>query len=125
MTEPEFDPQDDLLNIHRWVRIMCDSLAEGVWDIEGRGCTVEALPVPEPLRQQILTWQDDFDALEDLIFEGETVDWSQFAQTGLEIAREVKKALPDWTVIYHDQIKAQAQRGQPLCRDEFEYEVFL
>ncbi len=83
----------------------------------GRSCAVDALPVPEVLRRQTFTLQDQFDALWDLIFEREIDDWSQFAQTGLEIARKVKKALRDWTVIYHNEANAQAHRGQPLRRN--------
>ena len=125
MTEPELDPQDDLLNIHRWVRIMCDNTAEGVWDRIGRACAVDGLPASDALKQRLLHWQEDYEQLDDRAFNRETVDWSAFSQTGLAIAHDLKAAMPDWTVIYHDEAKARAQRGQPLRRDEFEHEVFL
>jgi hypothetical protein len=37
----------------RWVRIMCDTSASGVWDSEGLACDPEALPVTEDLRARL------------------------------------------------------------------------
>jgi hypothetical protein len=53
------------------------------------------------------------------------VDNAAHAAFGLFIARSVKRALPDWTVIYLDESKPRNdwQLGQP--RDHFEYEIIL
>ncbi len=54
---------EDFLTASRWVQIMCDSTCEGVRDRMGRSCAIDALPVPEVLRRQTFTLQDQFDAL--------------------------------------------------------------
>jgi hypothetical protein len=54
-------------------------------------------------------------------------DIEAFSKMGLCIARKIKTELPDWTVIYYDESKAQALRD-PLVnipRGSFEYEVTL
>ncbi len=115
---------DDFLNRCKWVRIMCDTLCFGVWDRKGRSCDVDCLPVTQDLRDRLLEWQDHYNLLDDAVFEGETVDWREFSTEGLQVARDVKEALPDWTVIYHDEHEAMQTRGtRDRPRDKYEYEV--
>ena len=47
------------------------------------------------------------------------LDAERFAADGLVLARALKAALPDWTVVYHDEAKSRA--GLP--RGECEHEV--
>ena len=54
--------------------------------------------------------QETFDALHTV-----------FARNGLEIACDLKRALPDWTVVYFDESKLTGNKDQP--RAEFEYEI--
>src|SRR5687767_10881130 len=98
----------------RFVRIMCDYTAEGVWHKDGLGAAAE-LPVDATLIERILRWQAWFEtALYD-----DNFDDSAFAAEGLAIAKAVKDALPDWTVVYFDQ--ARADLDAP--RDTYEYEI--
>lgn len=116
---------DDLINRHRWVRIMCDYSCDGVWDIEGRACGAEDLPISPSLIARIRRWQAHYEAIEDAVdAEGRSYrecDWTAFSQEGLAIARAVKAALPDWTVIYFDEARA-AIGGAP---SGYEYEIRL
>lgn len=113
--------EDNELIAHKWVRILADSSAEGVWEIGGGGTTADALPVPAALIQRIRAWQAWYDRDEDKwgLFRGDVV---AFSAEGLAIARAVKAALPDWTVVYLDSAAAErAEEGGP--RAAFEYEV--
>jgi hypothetical protein len=50
-----------------------------------------------------LRWQAVYDAHDEE--DGPPLDAASFAAEGLEIARAVKRQLPDWTVVYHDEKK--------------------
>lgn len=117
-------PDEDIWNTlvsHRWVRVMCDFCADGVWNIRGASCPVEDLPVPAALRARITNWQKRYDEECDPPENPIGFDVEDFNAEGLMIARAVKAELPDWTVIYHDE--AIDCSGKP--REEWEYEVRL
>jgi hypothetical protein len=48
--------------------------------------------------------------LDEMDFEGDEVDWPGFAARGLALAREVKAALPDCTVSYHNEARTRARK---------------
>jgi hypothetical protein len=104
----------------RWVRIMCDYSADGVWHKDGAGDSADKLPLERTLIERIRRWQDWYETqLDDANF-----DVNAFSAEGLSIARAVKNSLPDWTVIYFDEAElARASPGAP--RSVFEYEVRL
>ena len=52
---------DNLLVAHKWVRILADNSADGVWDIEGCGCCADDLPIPAALIDRIRAWQTWYD----------------------------------------------------------------
>ena len=111
------------LRDQRAVRIMCDYCAEGVWGINSGGAwSVEELPVSQPLRSRILAWQKWHDSQDATLDRDPSFDVDGFTAEGLAIARAVKGALPDWTVVYFDEAACQwAERGAP--RWLFEYEI--
>lgn len=115
---------DNPLTEHRWVRIMCDYCADGVWAKEGGACSAEDLPVDPSIRARIRAWQDLYDsrATEALISDWE--HWNHFNTEGLAIAKAVKSELPGWTVIFFDEAASEAASEtteQP--RALFEYEI--
>lgn len=101
----------------KWVRIMCDFSAEGVWDRSGAPADPSELPVSDLVRQRLGLWQERYE------LEADSSSWDDvrgsFTAEGLEIARLVKIELPDWTVVYFDE--AQAALNAP--RSLYEYEV--
>lgn len=117
------DNDVNTLVAHKWVRIMCDSSAEAVWDIDGASCGLYDLPVSLALLQALLLWQEAYDHAEILMDEGRHTDFDveAFSRYGLHLARMIKTALPDWTVIYWDE--AKASRSESTDRRVFEYEV--
>jgi hypothetical protein len=125
----------------RWVRVMADILADGVWDVSGCGRSCEELPISAALVARIRAWQEWHDRFNDEVERDdgdETVesppgwDIGAFAAEGLDLAKALKAELgPDWTVVYHDE--AAARRSEPRCaypwgepyvpRGDFEYAV--
>jgi len=116
----------------KWVRIMCDYAADGVWDDDGVACCPEDLPLPADLAARIHDWQAwyDRDCTDYLPVNG--LDVISFSMVGLAIAQAVKIALPEWTVVYYDEAKAKAfgdvnrrMHASPEDRLYFEYEIPL
>lgn len=103
----------------RWVRIMAVYGSEGVWQRDGTEGVLDDLPVPAALRDRLDAWQAVYDEHDDMDEDAPRLDVARFAEEGLAIARAVKSALPDWTVIYHDEAKAAS--GDP--RGAHEYEI--
>ena len=95
----------------RWVRLMAVFGSEGVWQMDGTEGALDDLPVPLPLRDRIDAWQAAYDEHDDMDEDAPALDVARFAAEGLAIARALKAALPDWTVVYHDE--AKSKRGLP------------
>lgn len=89
----------------RWVRVMCDLTADGVWDVTGCGRSCDDMPISETLVERIRAWQEWFDREEGNapISADYLWDTEPFGVEGLAIARAIKSELPDdWIVVYHD-----------------------
>jgi hypothetical protein len=126
-----------------WVRVMCDFAADGVWTRDGAADNVVFLPITPDLMNRILCWQGVFEDTEPSCgqpFEWKAEELQAFAQEGLAIAIEMKRQLPGWAVIYHDESRLPsrlssaelASFGLPdpsrrevieLLRPWFEYEI--
>lgn len=126
------EEDEDCLHREKWVRIMADYGAEGIWDKRGFSREPESIPLSCELSTRVYAWQDWYDRqCTDYLPENQ-LDVVAFAAEGLAIARAVKAALPDWTIIYFDEARlAEARRertGQPFASEDrarFEYEIFL
>jgi hypothetical protein len=58
MTGPVVDENDiDYMQKTKWVRVMCDHSADGVWDKMGRAEIVDAIPVSNFVGDMITGWQ--------------------------------------------------------------------
>jgi hypothetical protein len=125
------DAEENLLVKYKWVRIMCDYSADGLWDRDGSANTVDELPVSEDLKQRIRTWQESYDAIDDDPWKQPPVtDWSEFAKVGLEIAKSVKLNLPDWSIFYFDEQKYFEKPFEDYIptkrsRKYYEYEIII
>ncbi|PSC04424.1 hypothetical protein SLNSH_14500 [Alsobacter soli] len=91
------------------VRLMAAYGSEGVWNADGEEALVDDLPIDPELAGRLQEWQEAFDALEDRAAESDgragaalRAAWSKLAEDGLALARALKQALPDWTVLYVD-----------------------
>lgn len=114
----------DTLNREKWVRIMCDFTADGVWDKEGRSCHFDELPISTEIKTMIAGWQAWYEHND---HSGMTrwFDARAHAAFGLFIARLVKRELPDWTVTYFDDAAPRSDWHPGMPRDHFEYEIIL
>ncbi|GGH25587.1 hypothetical protein GCM10007036_32810 [Alsobacter metallidurans] len=90
------------------VRVMGAYGSEGVWTAEGQEALVEDLPIDRALADRLADWQEAFDSVDDQIDDGDipaeiaATAWAALAEEGLLIARSIKRALPEWTVLYVD-----------------------
>ncbi len=131
MDEDE-DEDEDCLHREKWVRIMADYGAEGIWDKRGFSREPESIPLSSELSARVYAWQDWYDReCTDYLPENQ-LDVVAFAAEGLAIAHAVKAALPDWTVIYLDEARfkefLRERTGKPVWPEDrtyYEYEIFL
>lgn len=84
---------------NKWVRVMTDYCADPVWDKDGCNAPIEDLPVSDDLRSRLSVWEDWFDLRHS---DSPIPNYEEFVDTGFRLAAEVKRQLPEWTVIYHD-----------------------
>jgi hypothetical protein len=116
----------------RWVRLMADVGAPGVWHRDGTAGLPEALPISPMLGERIYRWQAWYDR-EEARHEAGTAwefddDWDleAFTAEGLAIARALKAELPpDWTAVYFDLAALKRHGGwrSPAERRLWEYEI--
>lgn len=114
--------KDDILNSEKWVRVMCDFCADGIWDKKGRACHPSDLPVSAEIKTMLAGWQAWYEHND----HSKTTRWfdvDAHANFGHFIARLVKQELPDWTVIYHDEAAPSLDWSPGMPRDHFEYEI--
>ena len=124
--EPRRSRVSDLC-AEKWVRIMADYDADGIWNIRGAAEPADLLPISGVLRQRLLAWQRRYDKeCEDYLPVAERTtefDLADFSQEGLKIAQAIKAELPDWTVLYFDEVKSPKGQAPNQDRSAFEYEI--
>ncbi|MGI4947240.1 MAG: hypothetical protein ACRYHC_00905 [Janthinobacterium lividum] len=96
----------------RWVRVMAENDAPGLWDATGCARIPECLPISATLQDRIRRWQLWYDDLDELNTSfPEPMYWEQrddmpiaaFNAEGRAIGRAIKTELPsNWTVIVVD-----------------------
>lgn len=96
------------LSDDKWVRVMADFSAAGLWNRNGAAVGAEELPVPDDITARLCAWQEWYerDCQDYLpIMERERhLDQPAFTEEGRQIAKAIKAALPGWTVVYFDEI---------------------
>jgi len=85
------------------VRVMADYGTEGLWTREGYMMLGNALPVSTALMARLRCWCRWYETNTDYCIADSTFDYVDFAATGLEIAKAIKRELPNWTIIYFDE----------------------
>lgn len=106
------------VNKDKWVRVMCDFCANCLWDRDGVMVSYDELPVSDDLKKRMVFWQSWHDARNS----HDPIPYlDEFAHYGLEIAKEVKRQLPEWTVVYFDEAAAYHDRFGNS--EKYEYEI--
>ena len=110
----------------RWIRLMADFGAFGVWDKDGRAEVVDGLPISDDLKSDIEGWSDWFDSDCDFGMPNpRSFPRALFAKAGLLLAKRLKTELPpEWTVVYHDMEKADGW-DKDIPKSAYEYEIHL
>ena len=88
------------------VRIVADYCSSGYQLADPVARAHGELPVPDALLARLAAWNDRYEACDPRAYEdvgGGRFDFVAFAAEGLQIARAVKRALPQWTVTYWDE----------------------
>ncbi len=88
------------------VRIVADYCSPGYQLADDEARAHQRLPVAEGLLDRLAAWNDRYEACDPRAYEdvgGGSFDFVAFAAEGLQIARAVKRALPQWTVTYWDE----------------------
>ena len=93
----------------KWVRVMCDYFACGVWEPDRAATLPHLLPISAELIARILDWQKVCDSLEPWDTATEDIRYEAWASEGLAIAVEMKRQLPDWIIVYHDERRTSPQ----------------
>lgn len=99
---------------HR-IRIFCDySAEEPIWGDYG----LDDLPITAGLRERMLAWARLYERKDSSL---RFRDWEHAAEFGAEvlaIVRELKRQLPDWTVVYLDEaaLEREWMRGKTMRR---------
>jgi hypothetical protein len=112
----------------KYLKVMCDFCAEGLWTKKG-AISPYSLPLSNDLRERIVAWNWWYDLEYDS--EEQTMDMDAFTVEGLEIARQVKRELPDWTIIYSDEAglnhayKLEEETGQQKDSRKYIFEILL
>jgi hypothetical protein len=126
MAADDDDEQPDPESFGKWVRVLADYSTEGIWYQDGCPASADALPVSDALRVRLLAWSLAYEDCEDYLPADRRTapgfDIATHAAEGLEIAKAIKRELPDWTVIYFDH-GAWRWKDRTQDRNEVEYEV--
>lgn len=108
----------------RWLRLMADYSASGLWSPNG-ALDLDDVPLSDVLKARVAAWAAWYETNDDYLppeARKGTFDLAAFAAEGLAIAKAIRQALPDWTVVYYDEARKHARpRGAP--RSHFQYEV--
>jgi hypothetical protein len=110
------------------VRIVADYFSPGYLLADDAARRFSTLPVDEAIRERLAAWsarfEQDCDPQDFEDVSGKRFDFVAFAREGLELAKAVKRALPDWTVLYWDDsfdwFLAREPRSYNPARSEYE-----
>lgn len=112
------------------VRIVADYGSCGYQLADPAAQAYGTLPVGEGLLSRLTAWNDAYESCDPEAYEdlsGGRFDFVAFAADGLKIAQAVKRALPDWTVLYWDEALDWYLSREPrsYVSGRCEYEIVL
>jgi hypothetical protein len=111
----------------KWVRVMCDFSAEGLWRSDGASIDSSEIPISQGLKDRLRAWQDNYEKNCEVYLppseQKRHLDLKAFSDEGREIARAIKAELPDWTVVYFDEAKRPDIYSPGQDRSVFEYKI--
>lgn len=91
---------------NKYVKIMADYSSTGLWDKDGLNIEHDCLNLSENTLFQLKKWVEWYEknnSWNDPKYIVNSFDMPSFAQAGLNVAKLIKKELPDWTIVYFDE----------------------
>lgn len=131
----EFGPQEDFVLISslkpasslKWLKVMADYSSCGLWEQEGCEATLDEIPLTYFTKTRLSHWCGMFELNDDYMPEKERrkpeFPLEFFAMWGEILARQIKKELPDWTIIYFNDFKSHGVSHTEDYRSIYEYEI--
>lgn len=103
--------------MEKYLRLMADHCSSGFWSELGVNLEPDDLPIKYWLKNMIDEWQAWYDreALND------DFDVKTFSKHGYALAVKLKQQLPDWTIMYFDELASAENRP----RTEYLKEITL
>lgn len=102
--------------VDKYIKLMADYCSSGLWNKEGECIAIEQMPVSAELLVRVDAWVRKYDiGCTDYLSstdEGYNHDFNMkaFSDEGWAIAHSIKEELPDWTVMYFDEM--QFEQGE-------------
>lgn len=120
---------EDARDPHKWVRVMGDYGSSGIWHWEGYEMDPDDLPVPDDLKAKLADWALRYFSWTDSWHDGASDNFARiqdddrelriYSDEGLAIARAIKGALQEWTVVYFD----EELSGRHAIRAKYQFEI--
>lgn len=98
---------------NKYLRVMCDYGAHGLWHEVGAPLTVEEimkLDLPFWLREMLFEWADVYETNQEWMppeMNPKPFDYETFNKNGWAIARKIKMSKPDYTIFYFDELTSE------------------
>ncbi len=86
----------------KYVLIMADYMSDGLWDREGRLMEQQQVPASPQTLKKIQEWVYEMEAHDPLDHWFISEEFNEWNYQGRELASQLKRELPDWTIIYFD-----------------------
>lgn len=121
--------RDDSRDPAKWVRVMGDYCSSGIWHWEGHEMDPDDLPVPDDIKARLANWAARYFSWTDSWCAGDPDNFARmrehdrllrlYSDEGRAIARSIKSALPEWTVVYFDEDLS----GRHMIRAKYQFEI--
>lgn len=108
----------------KYLKLMADYSSSGIWREDGCNVEHDFAPISESLSLAIKCWCAIYETNDDWREpEERTSNFSSkyFSNLGLEIAKQLKKELHDWTIFYFDEY--QASKFLRIDEKKYLYEI--
>lgn len=98
----------------KYIKVMADYYSTGLWNSRGTSVDPKQIPIPFWLTEEL----DDWCLRYDLTGMSCDFDVDSFNRVGYSIAVKIKQALPDWKVLYFDEVSHLTEKNVINCIKE-------
>jgi len=113
----------------KYLRVMADYSSTGLWNKDGSNVDVGDYALSPETVKALSDWCDLYETNDDYLEESDRkhpmFDLQAFSAQGLDVAKAIKRDLPDYNVIYFDEFKLTTVRRTWRDRLAYEYPINL